>query len=167
MNLQERIAAKSDISEHLQTLHDLAASIRDCRVVEFGTRSGNSTCAFLTAGATVFSYDIGRVDFKPDAEQAKRWTLYNENTGDLKAIQNCHILFIDSLHTGDHVRAELRMAKYATDYIVFHDTVLFGSHGELGRSGITGAIYDFLADNCEWRVMKHYENNNGLLILSK
>jgi len=167
MNLQQRIATYSDISEHLQTLHDLAASIPKCRVVEFGVRSGNSTCAFLTSGARVFSFDIAKPSFRPLPEHENRWTFCQADTGKLDYIPACDILFIDTLHTGDHVRNELRMAKYAIGYIVFHDTILFGTHGELGQSVITGAIYDFLADNPEWRVMRHYENNNGLLILSK
>ena len=167
MNLQQRIAQKSDISEHLQTLHDLAARIPDCRVVEFGVRSGNSTCAFLTAGATVFSYDISKPSFQPEPSQAIRWTFTQADTGRLDAVPQCDIFFIDTLHTGDHVRRELRMARYCDQYIIFHDTILFGSHGELGQSGITGAIYDFLRDNPHWRVKAHYENNNGLLILAR
>lgn len=167
MNLQQRINTPSDISEHLQTLHDLAAEIPLCHVVEFGTRSGNSTCAFLEAGAFVDSYDIGHVSFRPDKESEGRWTLHKADTGNLDCIPACHILFIDSLHTGDHVRRELKHGNKASRYIVFHDTMLFGSYGELGQSGITGAIYDFLAENPQWKVKAHYENNNGLLILER
>lgn len=168
MNLQQRISNRSDISEHLQTLHDLTASISRCVVVEFGTRDGNSTCAFLTAGAKVYSYDIGNVRFRPENDdQAKRWHLTQADTSKLSSIEECDILFIDSLHTGQHVRQELLHAKYAKRYIVFHDTVLFGDKGELGQSGITGAIYDFLASNLEWKVLRHYENNCGLLILER
>jgi tRNA A58 N-methylase Trm61 len=166
MNLQDRIARPSDISEHLQTLHDLAASIPNCRVVEFGVRTGNSTCAFLTAGARVFSYDIETPRFQPAPEHENRWTFCQADTGRLDSVPTCDILFIDTLHTGGHVRNELRMAKHADKYIVFHDTILFGSYGELGQSGITGAIYDFLRDNPRWRVKAHYEYNNGLLILA-
>ena len=33
--------------------------------------------------------------------------------------------------------------------------------------GINSAIFEFLSEHTEWRVKKHYKNNNGLTILEK
>ena len=43
----DRLSRWSDIQEYLPLLYDSARSCRDARVLELGSRTGNSTLAFL------------------------------------------------------------------------------------------------------------------------
>ena len=160
-----------DIKEHLPVLSKLAEGAGT--IVEFGVRTGNSTCAFLHGlelggGGTLYSYDLGGHTFgKPELENAN-WVFTQADTGKLENIPPCDILFIDTLHTQAQVTAELRQAPYVEKFIIFHDSVNNGDRGEGDQPGITRAIYQFLAQNWkEWRVYAEYPNNNGLLILAR
>jgi hypothetical protein len=167
---KERMAGRSgshlDINEHLETLSVYASKCRS--IVEFGTRTGNSTVALLhglesQGNGILHSFDINDTPYKPPSDLNAIWKFTKADTSLLEDIPICDMLFIDTLHTADQVRAELKFAYKCNKYIFLHDTVTFGDKGENGQDGITRAIYEFLADNTEWRVMQHWSNNNGLL----
>lgn len=175
--LEDRYAAligrASDISEHLPTLRRLA---EECdTVVEFGVRTGESTTALLAGladrdGTTLIATDLN------DSPQARGLAAvagkcqFSFQRGDSLQVepQACDLLFIDTLHTGPQLAAELeRHAPLCRRWIVLHDTETFGEQGELGQPGLMPAVRTFLkAHLSQWVVAKHYTNNNGLLVLS-
>lgn len=178
--LKERMAEDSDIAEHLPTLFTLAVDSQ--RIVEFGVRSGNSTVAFLaghmarTLGAGDTETHLYSYDFRPPQreiftlmhDEAIRpfWSFEQADTSKLPQISECDLLFIDTLHTEEQVRAELTHWQSVNRWIVLHDTVLFGTEGEAGGGGILRAIHEFLR-NPYWRIFREYRHNNGLMILER
>jgi cephalosporin hydroxylase len=172
----DRIFHAGDINEHLPVLFTLA--LQCDTIVEFGVRGGDSTMAFL-AGLNVqarkthlYSYDIAeclgcRQTGVYLTNDNSVWKFTQTDTSKLSEIPPCDLLFVDTLHTYNQVVAELEMAKFAKKWIVFHDTVLFGEHGERGQQGIRPAINTFLARNPEWSYLYEYRHNNGLLIIQK
>ncbi|MDQ2948299.1 MAG: class I SAM-dependent methyltransferase [Acidobacteriota bacterium] len=143
--------AENDISEHLPIFFLLVREFRLKRIVELGTRSGNSTLVLLEAakhiGGTVLSMDV-----EPCHEARQRiraagleafWTFWLAN--DLEVLSSeipkpIDLLFIDTLQTYGQMKLEL--AKYGPmlrpgGWIVIHDYVAF--------SGITEAVQEYVA----------------------
>jgi cephalosporin hydroxylase len=175
-----KTAPPHEIHEHLATFQRLGA---ECETIcEFGIGWGTSTWAFLsTKPKWMRSYDIQDYEqlglLKETAKNMNwDWQLLLQNTAEPSFhIEECDLLFVDSLHTGDHVEAELRHnAQYVKKYIIFHDIVKFGSIGQNsigmitpGVRGINSAIDDFLANHPEWQVKERYENCHGLLVIER
>lgn len=171
-----RCLTKTDINEHLPTLRSLASECDS--IVEFGTRSGNSTTALLAGepqellcvDISFRLLDQGLIDFVKK-HQPTLWTLRTASTRTLKPadIQKCDLLFIDTLHTYDQIAHELTFAPRVRRYIAVHDVVLFGDKGEHREPGITRAILDFLETKegrC-WAVDRVALNNNGMAVLRR
>jgi cephalosporin hydroxylase len=98
------------------------------------------------------------------------------------------LLFIDTFHVYAHLKRELaHHHSRVRKYIVMHDTVVDAVHGEAVRcnynlletwkktgypveeltKGLVQAIQEFLVAHPEWKIEKHYMNNNGLTILKR
>lgn len=166
----ERASTPSDINEHMAYLGALASECQ--HITEFGTRGGNSTAAFLAGlppDGLLESYDISPCqDAIPAELHLGRWRFHQANTATLEYIAETDLLFIDTLHTCDQVKAELAHGNRARKYLVFHDTVLFGSRDETGGGpGILPAINLFIEQNPHWTSYQAFEHNNGLLILRR
>lgn len=119
-----RCAQSSDISLHLPFLHD---SAQDATVIELGVRTGNSTAAFLAAGAEVWSVDTEGPAVPAEWHEDPRWhflcgdDLSAEILDGLPA--EVGVVFIDTVHTYEHTLAELRAyAPRAARLVVLHDT---------------------------------------------
>lgn len=171
--------APSDINEHVELLHDLAL---ECdHVTEFGMRTGVSTVALLAAQPKVLvSWDI---DWRAIVSQRAAdllWfagaTNFQPRVGDTLSIttEPTDLLFIDTLHTGAQLKAELtRHVDPAQDrvrkYLVFHDTVTFGYVGEDGKPGLRAAIRWFQREFSFplWELIEDRKNNNGLVVLKR
>lgn len=176
--------APSDINEHMPTLRRLASECQ--HVTEMGMRGGLSTLALLAAQPkTLVSWDInpqavmspqaatllalaGKTSFQPRCG----------NTLEIAPIEPTDMLFIDTLHTFEQLKAELWRHVFpdhftgkclcrVKKYIVFHDTSTFGYTGEDGKfPGLLTAIEWFQREAMPiWGVVEKYENNNGLLVL--
>lgn len=166
-------AGHADILEHMPLLRLLASQCE--HVTEFGVRTGNSTIAFLAGlerrGGVLESYDIGPPLFVLPREIPPVWWAFHQaDTSRLEAIAPTDLLFVDTLHTYEQVRAELVHADKVRKYLVFHDTVLNGEHGEGGQPGILRAIGEFLESQQpagRWRVLCHMRNSNGLMVLER
>lgn len=50
--------------------------------------------------------------------------------------------------------------------MVLHDTVTFGENGEDGGPGLLPGLRRFLREHSNWSVMQHFDNNNGLTVLT-
>lgn len=159
----------SDINQHCETLKQLASEAET--VVEFGMRQGVSTTALLAGQPKqLITVDLHR---DPIAETLKA----NAGSTDCQFVQAstltlepipCDLLFIDTLHTYDQLRAELnRHANVCRHRIAMHDTETFGETGEDRQPGLRKAIQEFVADNPEWSLESHSADNNGLTVLSR
>ena len=167
----------SDISAHLPLLEYLASKC--IHITEFGTRDAFSTCAFMsglqkTRGRLV-SFDIDMPacmdEFKNMEVLPCSWDFRQRSTVDEDLnIEETDLLFVDSLHTYEQVRDELRLhAARVGKFIVFHDTY---SHGEFsrdikGREGILRAINEFVDSSSEWEQVYKVDFNHGLIVLEK
>lgn len=161
----------ADMVPHMARLADLAASCDHC--TEFGIRTGTSTIALLeglstTGGGTLVSYDLNPPSLTIEELPAHtHWHPIQANTARLATIDPTDLLLIDTLHTAAQVEAELHHARRVTRYLVFHDVVKFGWHGEADESGILTAIFAFLARHPEWRVLYLDPSPWGLLTLHR
>jgi len=143
----DRLSRWSDIQEYLPFLHETAASYPQVRVLELGSRRGNSTLAFLAAALTVRG-SVVSADLDPvaDYDEGMRrwrdcpwWTFVQGDDMD-EAVQarlpaQCDVLFVDTSHEYAHTLAELRayMPRVVPGGVaLFHDTRIFGTWSEPG-----------------------------------
>lgn len=174
-----------DINEHLPTLREYASKVN--HVTEMGVRWGASTIAIGSAKPNkMISFDITET-----VEMNKVIELLKESEIDFEfiiadtlnlEIEETEMLFIDTLHTYNQLIKELMLHESkVSKYIILHDTVTFGRKDEQiyehasplvktmesAKNGLMTAVEDFLKTNTDWVIEKHYENNNGLTILSR
>jgi predicted O-methyltransferase YrrM len=183
--LSDRAKTKSDINEHLELLYRIVVETDAQKIVELGTRSGNSTCALVIGafrtGGHVVSVDNGMGDeytgelrtFSAVAETsdlithklglADHWTLVNRD--DLEFAEEYHdeidVLFIDTVHSYEQTKKELDAwgnKVVSGGFIVIHDTVSFPEQNV--------AIWEYLDQHLLSDYVE-YENCNGLGIIIK
>lgn len=158
-----------DLVEHLSTLTRYASIVK--RVTELGVRDGWSTKALIEGGPIeVNSFDLNPC---PNASyllnlaktEAVQWQFTLADSLKLE-LPPTDLLFIDTYHSFQQLSAELtRFGHLVRQYIILHDTETFGKVGENGDPGLWFAIQCWMQSNCEWRLLHHYPNNNGLSIL--
>jgi len=165
----------SDINEHLPVLLELA---KECEhITEFGTRHGVSTSAFLYSGPKkLICYDVAKKKEVDELEKIcgdTEFIFYKTDVLNVE-IESTDMLFIDTWHAYIQLIQELRLhSDKAKKYIVLHDTEKFSRNGDTCKGtrdpqgGLMDALDEFLNENKYWRVLKHYENNNGLTILER
>lgn len=178
-------AANTAISPHLPRLRSLAQGLDVA--VEFGVKRGASSSALLLGAAVVLSYDVVATAQARELQAiaGPRWHYVIEDSrkADVPA---CDLLFVDSLHTFQQTKAELEAhADKAGRFLVFHDTITFGSVGAKGESGehswqymrgqscptsclgIRPAIDELMIRDLSWRIVAHYTESHGLLVLER
>lgn len=169
---EQALAQPSDIQGHLNYLYRLASTVE--HITEFGTRSAQSTCAFLYARPKrLLCYDLDRSERIATLEGAAReWAVdFAFHQADVLTveIEPTDLLFIDTWHVEQQITEELRRhADRARRYLVFHDTETFGLQGETaGHAGIWPAIAAFVRQNPQWLLLHHFPHSNGLTVLSR
>lgn len=171
---EEQCRAGTAMSAHLPRLRHYAELSEKC--IEFGVKKGGSSSALLMGCENVVSYDIAQTAKAMELKAiAPHWDYRIQSS--LEAVPEwCTLLFIDSLHTFDQIDAELwRHADDVTWYIIFHDTVTFGSSdadGETGKKlpntrGIRPAIDRWMSRRPQWRIREHISESHGLLVLER
>lgn len=169
----------SDIVLHLPVL-EYYASLCD-HVTEFGTRGGESTVALISGcKGQVCSFDIQKSEIVDVLSSTKlpceSWRFFELDTGATQGsevVGPTDMLFIDTLHTYDHVTKELSIhGRKATKYLAFHDTFTCGDRDISGYNpyakGILPAIHEFLERfPGEYRTAYKTDVCNGLWILEK
>lgn len=162
----------SDINENVHILYELG---KECKhITEMGVRTGVSTRALLNTDAELISYDIQLNESVYELFQiAKK---YKKKVQYIKAdvlnitIEETDLLFIDTLHTYDQLKKELKLhGNKARKYIAFHDTYTFGLKGETGndKNGLLSAIIEFVMENPNWKFKVYKTNNNGFTVLER
>lgn len=162
------------IAPYMDKLYELS---KECKhITEMGVNQVNSSWAFLNARPEklvcidiTFEYAYKNLGFENHIwlecfkDLAKKENLNLEliekSTLDIE-IEETDLLFIDTLHTYDHLKQELFLhGNKARKYIVLHDTVLFP---ELNK-----AISDYLEKNKNWTVHQRFVSNPGLTIMKR
>lgn len=159
----------SDINEHVPTLRRLAEGCE--HVVEFGHRRNVSSVAILAGQPKRFtSYDLATSATESGIKERMGATEFRFIRGDSLEvdIEECDLLFIDTRHTATQLLAELtRHGPKCRRRIALHDTTVYGTNGEGGGPGLLPALREWLRDHPEWSVVEEYENNNGMMVLSR
>jgi beta-1,4-mannosyl-glycoprotein beta-1,4-N-acetylglucosaminyltransferase len=169
---EQALARPSDIQGHLNYLYRLASTVE--HITEFGTRSGQSTAAFLYARPKrLICYDLERSDMIAmlegvASEGAVEFTFHQADVLEIE-IEPTDLLFIDTWHVEQQIAEELRRhADKARRYLVLHDTETFGLRGETaGHAGIWPTIAAFVRQNPQWRLLHHFAPSNGLTVLTR
>eukprot|EP00933_Yihiella_yeosuensis_P046427 TRINITY_DN41950_c0_g1_i1.p1 TRINITY_DN41950_c0_g1~~TRINITY_DN41950_c0_g1_i1.p1 ORF type:complete len:332 (+),score=14.60 TRINITY_DN41950_c0_g1_i1:58-996(+) len=140
-----------DIAGHLPFLRTLAAQQSTTKIVEFGTRKGTSTLAFLLgladqvqlsrtvpskSSVELTSYDVEPFRYAKLFQDAGRLLgisySFRKQSSLKVQIPPIDILFIDTLHTYGLLRRELALHQHAVKhYIVLHDTEVWGEKTSL------------------------------------
>jgi beta-1,4-mannosyl-glycoprotein beta-1,4-N-acetylglucosaminyltransferase len=162
----------SDINQHIDFLYRLASTVN--HITEFGTRFGGSTCAFIYAKPRrLVAYDIEPRETLPAILSAARECRvdfeFREQDVLKSEIEPTDLLFIDTWHVEQQMREELRLhADKVRLYLVMHDTETFAHGGESnGHQGIWPAIADYMKEHPEWRLLHHFQHNNGLTVFTR
>ena len=172
------------MTAHLPRLRDLAVGLP--HAVEFGVKHGASSAALLMGATRVTSYDIVETASARRLQQLAPWWDYRIADSLTVTIPDCDLLLLDSLHTCAQVDAELtRHADRVGQYLVFHDTITFGSIGADGESGqwswtpvvgqsvpydhlgIRHAIDRLMLRDRSWQIHSAYPDSHGLLVLER
>ena len=178
-------STRHSTAPHLPRLREYATG---CDLaIEFGTRHGASASALLLGARHVISYDLQTSLHHPALVRAAgdRWEFRQQDT--LTApVTPCELLFLDSRHTYAHLAAELaRHTGVVARWLIFHDTMTFGSIGADGESGSPGfqltrgaqiprahygirlAIDELQIRDPSWHLIAHHPESHGLLILER
>lgn len=164
--------ARTDIREHLVTLHMLTVELGLKRVLELGVGPGQSTVALLEAakeiGGRVWSIDNGpclRVrKMIEDYGLTPYWTFIMAEDLNVDWKEPVDHLFIDTCHLYPHVIAELRKFEpFVVDggIITMHDT-----DGGDFWPGVPKAINEYMRGRKDLRFY-NYRNCGGLGVIFK
>lgn len=187
---------KSDINEHLPTLYEFAKNcshITECGVRSFVSSYAFGYALVNNPNAKLIQVDP---EYNQNAhENFYKLCLENNITNvfyiqsDLECpLEQTDLLFIDTWHIYGQLKRELnRWHTFVSKYIIMHDTTVDAEYGETLRlnwnpieqskysnipvheicRGLWPAVEKFLAKNKNWKLLKRYENNNGLTILER
>lgn len=167
--LELHMVKPTDIHEHLATLYMLTVELNLKRIVELGTRGGESTIALLEAakqiGGRVCSIDIDPcLQAKAKVrvyELQKYWMFIQGDDLEVKWEKPIDHLFIDTTHTFDQTIKELGKYEPYVEYggiMTFHDIVLFPE--------VLRAVNSYIKGKTNLRLYRYF-NNNGLAVVFK
>lgn len=145
---RHRCAENSDISLHLPFLYD---SAQGRTVIELGVRTGNSTAAFLAAGAEVWSADTEEPNVPGEWRGDPRWHFLRGDDlspGVLAGLPaKADVVFIDTSHAYGHTLAELRAYAPRAPLVLLHDTQLVDGRDAGTPAGeVARALDDYCAE---------------------
>jgi hypothetical protein len=161
----------TDMIDHMPTIKRYSQQCSSA--VEFGVYDCTSTWALLAGHPQkLTSYDIERRVEVNDVELAAKdsGTTFQFVLADsaMVEIDEVDLLFIDSMHTYEHLNKELALHhSRVKKYVILHDTTTFGAVGQTGGRGLWVAVEEFLETHKEWRVVERYTNCHGLTILGR
>ena len=167
--LESHMVQPTDIHEHLQTLYMLTVELNLKNILELGTRTGESTIAFLSAAKIlnghVTSVDVDSCDIAKERINklglGTNWHFVQQD--DLKLFWNTKIdhLFIDTSHTYEQTLAEFQKFEPFVrkgGLITLHDII--------SCPPVMNAIVNYIKNRQDIRFYKFF-HNNGLGVLRK
>jgi len=132
--VMQTISGDGDSDCHALIMYALVLSIKAKTIVELGVRNGSSTAPLLLAaqkmGGKLYSVDIKPCLFGVSKDLVPFWEFHKSD-----ALEFLHswdetkiidLIFIDDLHTRDHVAAEIQSLKpliTPSSIILLHDTM--------------------------------------------
>ena len=150
VDLRDWALAERDMAPHITTLTEYASHAH--KIVEFGTRGGVSTWAFLDGlpeSGLMWSVDINECTVPPRVSRDPRWTFVLGDDTDpaihdiLPALAD--LVFIDTSHEYEHTAAELQIAQaMEPDRIICHDAKWWG---------VQKAVMEFCAES-RWEAVR-------------
>jgi predicted O-methyltransferase YrrM len=161
--------ANTDIHEHLMTLYLLTVEHDLKRVLELGTRDGDSTIALLHGAESVGGH-VTSVDLQESAKargEIQRlgldayWSFITSDDIGLQWDAPIDHLFIDTSHTFEHTVKELKKFEPFVKpggVITLHDSV---TYPEVRR-----AVMEYAGGRSDLHIYE-FLNNNGLLVVFK
>lgn len=195
-NYKNLCNSPSDINEHLPTLYEYSkkcSHITECGVRSFVSSYAFGSGLLNNPNAKLIQVDpqynkFEHEKFNKICVENKITNIFH-NQSDLECpLEQTELLFIDTWHIYGQLKRELnRWHPYVSKYIIMHDTTVDGEYGETIRCkwdaiqqskqynipvheicrGLWPAIEEFLYEHKEWKLLKRYENNNGLTILER
>jgi len=185
--VNELYQTPSDINEHFPAIIEYG---RKCETItEMGVRWIVSTWGWLAcAPKKLVCYDLhdpskwgGDIQSVYDTAAAYNLNFEFKIADVLRLeIEETDLLFIDTWHTYDQLKAELKLhAGKVKKYICFHDTTSYGYidenpghenswEGKTSGKGIWPAIEEFLEEKKEeWKLVHRYMHNNGFTIIKR
>ena len=150
-----RRVVPSDIWEHMDYLFASACAVPAPKIIELGTRTGNSTVAFLAAidhlkGGHLWSVDVDAPRTPPAWGDIEAWTFTrgDDTAPEIVAWHQEHaapvdLLFVDTSHTYKHTLDELRLwvpMVRPGGVVLMHDT-------EWERKEVAQALNEFCPAN--------------------
>lgn len=149
--VQDAVAGSNDSSQHRLTIFSLVCSMRAKRVLELGVYQGGTTQALLqgvaATGGFLDSVDIAPTDFRSNpVSLMDRWKFHQTDAlRFLSEIKEPYdLVFIDDLHTEDHVCQELLLLEPwldPTKLVLMHDTMHTFSHPRYNKTVHAGGVF--------------------------
>lgn len=166
-SLESRMIIPTDIHEHLNTLYMLTVEFNLKTILELGTRTGESTVAFLQAAkeidGNVMSIDIDSCDeakkLISDLGLTDFWSFTQSDDLKLDWEKPIDHLFIDTSHTYEQTLAELE--KF-TPFVKPGGIVSL--HDIISCPEVLSAINEYIKDKPHIKFYKFF-HNNGLGVL--
>ncbi|MGD1884236.1 MAG: class I SAM-dependent methyltransferase [Paracoccaceae bacterium] len=179
---------EASAADQLLTLHDAALAHTPCTFLELGTSQGQSTKVILNALEGTEGHLVS-VDIEESsrAGSGPNWTFVQSDSADIENVLDAaprlrdgiDCLYIDSLHTVPHVKAELYgyFPHVKQGGQIFFDDVDSGPYmrgrrkDSVRKELINRAIYDFVQDvffgNLDALRLEVKFGSTGLAILTK
>ena len=161
--VEELHKQSSDINEHFPLM--LKYGRQSDHITEMGVRDVVSTWGWLASRPkTLICYDYRKSNNIDDvydtaAHLGIDFAFHEADTREIQ-IEDTDLLFIDTEHNYDQIKAELELhGNKARKFIVFHDT---GWAHEMNR-----AIKEFMEANPHWVDEEEVTNNNGFKIIKR
>ena len=147
--LESRMIIPTDIHEHLSTLYMLTVEFNLKKILELGTRTGESTIALLEAAKEIGG-NVTSIDIDPCLEAKKlitntnledHWNFIQGNDLSIQWNKEIDHLFIDTSHTYEQTIAEL------TKFVPFvKPGGIITLHDIISCPEVLSAINDYLHD---------------------
>ncbi len=152
---------------HFDTFLEYGRSVDT--ITEFGVERGISTCAWLMSQPkklTCYDIDLGQLGVRGlyegfAKEQGIDFQLIEADTHKVE-IQPTDLLFIDTIHTIEHLFRELELhAGKVRKFILLHDT-------NSPMWPVFARVRHCLEDKFpDWMIIEHYDTCNGLTVLER
>lgn len=167
----------------MKTIREYASRCERC--VEFGCQQGRTAVAMLMECRNVTSYDITETPESRELKTIAPHWLYRIQDSVIADFDWTDLLFIDSFHSHEQVKRELGHADRVRKYLLFHDSITFGSvsaadeRGNMSWTykrgkpvppehiGIRPAIDQLMIRDPSWRIDRHDTHSHGLLVLRR
>lgn len=160
-----RLSQQSDISDHLQFMHDTVLRYTQPVVIEMGVRTGNSTSALLLGvlkkGGVLYSTDINEPQVPEIWHEVPSWRFMQGDSVSAEVLKwmpkKAHVVFMDTSHTFEQQLAELRAYVPRVrpgGTVLIHDTQCvplddFKTDSFAARTDVEGPVADALDAFCE------------------